>query len=244
MNNKKFESTVIDILDEYERYFDHFEYSLRKHYNDSNLNPFNPRDPQASESKLTALTLPSASMSRLVLIMIRHTILVICYDLFWVSRSLIHRILANSSKQSNIFEILSNLTIYMLYPVGDSAYQYFCLLATDKIFSKWYKRYVHERTVRIDNLTEREKNASSKSVSSKGLQARSNKLSFTDDQRNIDCSPGSSIIFEFSSNSQQHSHTSSKSSMSAVDKLLADATLKMNQATDIQICHEEEHNKL
>ena len=223
MNEKKFESAVIDILDDYEGYFDRFEMSDTS----NNNNNFNQ---QPSDSKLSELTLPSASMSRLVLIMIRHTILVICYQLWGVLRSITPIFIQGSSRQRNMFEILTNLTIYMLYPVGDFAYECFCIAPTQKIFSKWYMRYVEKKAVEIDSLAEREGNISSMSRNSKRRRSTTKtKSAFNHDedmslanepplqvQQTLSPVP-SSVVLELSSK------TASYASLDPKDKLLRNA---------------------
>ena len=99
-----------------------------------------------TNEQLFELSLPSQNLARLIVIMIRHTLLISFYMICQAVRStLIDNVFEPDARQTTIFEIFINLSIFMLYPVGDSVFRLFCICATSKIFNRWYDQYVEEK---------------------------------------------------------------------------------------------------
>ena len=151
---KIFEVQVKHTLQEYNDFLEHHKATdLIVDNMLENNNDIGAQDAQRKEAdiNLAKLTVPPVYISRLVLIMIRHTLLLTCYLIFGLCRSGLHQIIPRFSIQAAITEILMNITIYMMYPVGDSAYQLFCLSPTNSIFEPWFNNYMEKRQTIIDH---------------------------------------------------------------------------------------------
>ena len=155
---KIFEVQVKHTLEEYKHFFETVHVD-RRNSNDLMVKNIltntdsDGQDVQRSEAdmSLARLTVPPVYISRLVLIMIRHTLLITCYLIFRLCRSGLHQIIPRFSSQTAITEILMNITIYMMYPVGDSAYQLFCFSPTNSVFEPWFNNYMEKRQTIIDH---------------------------------------------------------------------------------------------
>ena len=96
--------------------------------------------------------MPSTGMSRLVVVMIRHTTLLVSYLIFTFADSLLRVLLGSGADFANMVSIIINLVIYMLYPVGDKTHEFWCIFITKRIFFCWHDHYTQKRSSMIDKI--------------------------------------------------------------------------------------------
>ena len=121
---------------------------LRKQNISANCVSFNAE----TNVKLTTLTLPPHGMSRLVLIMVRHVTVVLSYVIMTSTYSILRQIFGYGIDLSNPLNIMINLLIYMIFPIGDSIYNSCCVCATKYCFFCWYDRYTKHQEELIGQL--------------------------------------------------------------------------------------------
>ena len=183
-NDKQFfEKQLNKVLDEYQQYFEKFEFRSRQntltntninynfnssaatdiahaHVNDNaniSIEQINNRKDLLKEAeKLDQLAAPSIQMCRLVVIMIRHTALLIFYLVFEFIKALLLRSIPGTNiNLGNLSHIISNFIIYMLYPVGTTVQTIVCSFFTQKIFFLWYDKYCEKRNCMLANVKQK-----------------------------------------------------------------------------------------
>lgn len=104
-------------------------------------------------SKLAQLVMPGPAMSRLVLVVIRHTTLLVSYLLLAALAPLPQMVFGSGANFTNALSIAINMLIYMLYPVGDRTHAIWCNCITKCMFFNWYDSYTSKKTSRVDEIT-------------------------------------------------------------------------------------------
>lgn len=114
-------------------------------------------DSAAAASKkaeeLWQLAYPSDTLSRLVLIMLRHTSLLCTFFLVEMIHGSLVAAFRNSVDSTNLKQITINTIIYMLYPVGDTMFSCCCALCARNMFICWYNGYASKRTQTLGNIS-------------------------------------------------------------------------------------------
>ena len=132
--------------------------SHQKNNNDRKLNQQNSDqedgflDSRATK-RLAHLSQPSHGISKLVLVMIRHTTLVISYMIFACAGPVLLVALGSGADFGNAFSIIINLLIYMLFPIGDKTHTVLCYCVTQYVFWRWHDKYTFDKTSLVNEVT-------------------------------------------------------------------------------------------
>ena len=103
--------------------------------------------------RLANLSQPSQGISKLVLVMIRHTSLLVSYMIIACTVPVLLLAVGPGADFTNAFSIMINFLIYMLYPIGDKTHAILCYCVTRYMFFCWHDKYTVEKTSLVNEVT-------------------------------------------------------------------------------------------